>query len=98
MAWDVLRTGTNDFVAIPDVAVGPCMRLLAHGEAPIAAGESAVAGIAALLAAGAQPALKEALKLDENSVVLAIICEGPPDADSYQAYVGSSVDEVQALM
>ena len=42
------------------------------------AGESGVAGIAVLLAAGAQPSLAAKLGLGPDSVVVAIACEGPP--------------------
>jgi len=87
-AWRVLERGVDDFVAVPDAAVGPCMRLLAQNGDPIAAGESGVAGIGVLLAAASQPALRELLQLDASSRVAVIVCEAPPDAGSYEALVG----------
>ena len=35
LAWQVLKTGCNDFVAIGDEVVGPCLKLLANGETPV---------------------------------------------------------------
>lgn len=58
LAWGVLETGANDFVAIGDEMIGPCMKLLSHAEKPIISGESAVAGIGVLLAAAKNPKLK----------------------------------------
>ena len=80
----LLKAGVDDMVAVGDEAVGPCMRLLANAETPIVAGESAVAGLAALVAAASRPALKEALGLSEESRVLIVVCEGATDAQSYE--------------
>ena len=96
LAWHVLRTGVDDCLAVPDAAVGPTMRFLAESEPPIAAGESAVAGVAALLSAAEDPALSEALQLDGESVVLAVVCEAPPDAESFHAAVGRTPAQVLA--
>ena len=49
--------------------------LVASLEPPIRAGESAVAGLGALVAAAAQPELAKALKLDKKSRVVVIVCE-----------------------
>jgi diaminopropionate ammonia-lyase len=94
LAWRVLATGVNDFVAVPDAAVGPCMKLLAENVQPLVAGESGVAGIAVLLAAAVNSDLKEQLKLDADSRVAVIMCEAPPSAESYEALVGVTPDEV----
>lgn len=96
LAWKVLGPATNDFVAVGDEVVGPCLKLLARSETPICAGESAVAGIGALLAAGQDPDLKAALGLDENSRVAVVICEAPPDAALYEDLTGEKVEAVQA--
>mmetsp|Transcript_22419 Transcript_22419/g.43028 ORF Transcript_22419/g.43028 Transcript_22419/m.43028 type:complete len:440 (-) Transcript_22419:67-1386(-) len=94
LAWHVLDTGVNDYMAVPDAAVGPCMKLLAQNLQPIVAGESGVAGIAVLLAAATRPDLKEVLRLDSDSRVAVIVCEAPPSADLYKALVGLAPDEV----
>ena len=55
LAWEVLSLAADDFITITDELVGPVMKLLAHGERRIEAGESAVAGLAGCLAACANP-------------------------------------------
>jgi len=96
IAWEILQTGTDDFVAVPDEVVAPTMRLLANNSPPVVAGESAVAGLAVLLAAAAQPELKARLGLDENSRVVVVICEGATDPLIYRKCVGRSVEDVNA--
>lgn len=77
LAWKVLAQGTNDFVSIPDAAVQPCIALLRALDSPIEAGESAVAGLAAVVAAAAQKELRTSLGIGPESRVAVIICEGP---------------------
>jgi len=90
LAWDIINKGTDDVLVIGDELVGPTMRLLANGESdpPVVAGESAVAGLAGLIAATRAPKLKHALKLDEQSSVLIIGTEGATDPEIYQSIVG----------
>ena len=76
LAWDTLETTVATFIAVPDDAVEPAKALLdAHG---LVAGESAVASLAALLKAATDPRLKADLDLDASSVVVFVVCEGPP--------------------
>eukprot|EP00927_Polykrikos_kofoidii_P054724 TRINITY_DN49107_c0_g1_i1.p1 TRINITY_DN49107_c0_g1~~TRINITY_DN49107_c0_g1_i1.p1 ORF type:complete len:468 (-),score=73.65 TRINITY_DN49107_c0_g1_i1:318-1721(-) len=96
LAWRAVGPGTNDFVAIGDEAVGPCLKLLARGQPTICAGESAVAGVGVLLAAGQQPDLKAKLGLDENSRVAVVICEAPPNPTLYEELTGETVAAVRA--
>lgn len=77
LAWDVLETGCDAFVTVGDEVVEPCQQLLDELHPPLPSGESAVAGLGALIAAAAQPELKQALSLDADSRVAMIICEGP---------------------
>ncbi|MFN4090004.1 MAG: diaminopropionate ammonia-lyase, partial [Alphaproteobacteria bacterium] len=54
LAWEILEGGADAFMTVTDAAATDCMRLLADGtgaDAPIVAGESAVAGLAGLLGA-----------------------------------------------
>jgi len=67
------------------------MRLLADGrcgDAPIVAGESGVAGLAALLLACADPKARAELGLDGDSRVLVIGTEGATDPETWRAIVG----------
>ncbi|MBC8268283.1 MAG: diaminopropionate ammonia-lyase [Rhodospirillaceae bacterium] len=98
IAWDILATGADDFITLGDDVVGPVMRLLADGvdgDKPVVAGESAVAGLAALLAAGEDPALADALGINRASRVLVIGSEGASDADVYERIVGRSAQDVR---
>jgi len=88
LAWEVLAEEASDFLSIPDALVGPTMRLLANppdSDPPIRAGESAVAGLAAVIAAQAQPRLARALGLGKDSRVLVIGSEGVTDPAIFSA-------------
>ncbi len=87
MAWDVLREEATDFLTIPDSIVAPTVRLLARqetGDAKVEAGESAVAGLAALIAAQMDDTLWQALGLGANSRVLLIGSEGVTDPEIFR--------------
>ena len=83
LAWQILAPGVDDFMTVGEDAVAPCMRLLAADNLAIEAGESAVAGLAAALAARADPDLSAALDLDQSSRVFVIGTEGATDAEIY---------------
>ena len=92
LAWEVLAEEASDFLTVPESFVGPAMRLLARplgGDPEIEAGESAVAGLAALIAAARNEKLRGALGLDAESRVLLIGSEGATDPDSYAALVAA---------
>ncbi len=92
LAWEVLAEETSDFLTVPESFVGPAMRLLARplGRDPkIEAGESAVAGLAALIAAAQSDELRRALGLDGESRVLLIGSEGATDPESYAAIMAA---------
>ena len=82
MAWEILDEEVSDFVTIPDSIVAPTVRLLARplGDDPaVEAGESAVAGLAAVISARQNAALSETLGLNANSRILLIGSEGVTD-------------------
>ena len=96
-AWEVLAPGADDFLAIPDEAALDTMRLLAQGtggDAPLAGGESGVAGLAGLLSACADGTLRKKLALDPASRVLAIGSEGATDPELYARIVGRTPEQV----
>lgn len=83
MAWEILDEEASDYLSIPESLVAPTVRLLAspqNGDKPIEAGESAIAGLAAVIAARQDAALSQNLELDEQSRVLLIGSEGVTDA------------------
>jgi diaminopropionate ammonia-lyase len=97
LAWQILARGADAFATIDDGAAADCMRLLAEGRCgddPIVAGESAVAGLAALLLACVNQTARETLGLSSNSRVLIIGTEGATDPQTYRAIVGRGPADV----
>ena len=100
LAWEVLEEAADDFMTVTDAAAADCMRLLANGDAgdaPFVAGESAVAGLAGLIQAVNDPALKTVLGLDSDSRILLFGSEGATDPAVYTHIVGRSAEEVEAV-
>jgi len=87
LAWEILEPGADDFLTLSETAVAPCMRLLAAQEPPVEAGESAVAGLAAAIAAREDSAMAERLGLDSSSIVFVIGTEGATDPELYHQLV-----------
>ncbi|HEY6431146.1 MAG TPA: diaminopropionate ammonia-lyase [Acetobacteraceae bacterium] len=92
-AWRVLSRGARFFLTIDDAMAIEAMRLLAQcgaSEQPIIAGESATAGLAALIATAADPALRRQIELTPDSSVLLIGSEGATDPELYRKLVGQA--------
>jgi diaminopropionate ammonia-lyase len=83
LAWQELERGASAFMAVSDESAVDSMRLLARRNPKIVAGESAVAGLAALLLAGADPLSRAMLGLDRESRVLLFGTEGATDPELY---------------
>lgn len=99
LAWQILDEGADAFMAVPDEAAVAVMRLLADGvgnDAPIVAGESAVAGLAGVIAATMEPALATRLGLDADSGILVFGTEGATDPELYREIVGRPPEAVAA--
>lgn len=88
LAWDELDRAAFAFAEVPDDDVAPLMRRLAGRTPPVVAGESAVAGLAVLLRAAAEPAGRAALGLDPASRALVFSTEGATDPELYAGIVG----------
>ena len=99
IAWDILCTGGDGFVTTSDCMVGPAMRQHADGvgsDTPIVAGESAVAGLVAILAARKDKGLADALGLEPDpSRILLFGTEGASDPEIYQQLVGRCAEDVR---
>jgi diaminopropionate ammonia-lyase len=92
LAWKVLQTGARDFMTINEEAVAPTMKLLAegfNGDPKIEAGESAVAGLAALISARHDVALSQSLGLDEHSRIYILGTEGATDPELYSQLINA---------
>ena len=82
LAWEILRNEASDFLIINDSSIPPTMRRLAQptGNDPaIDAGESGVAGLAALIAVCGSEELRETLSLSAESDPLVLGTEGVTD-------------------
>jgi len=91
LAWTILKPGAEAVVTISDAAAKDCMRLLAdgtYGDAPLVAGESAVAGLAGLLCAAGDPKVRKTLGLTSDSRILLFGTEGATDPVIYEKIVG----------
>ena len=74
-------------MTIPDNKISDTIKLLANSsfsEKKIIGGECATPGIISLIASCSNINLKEKLKLDKNSQVLLLGCEGDVDEELYQ--------------
>ncbi len=94
LAWSVLADAAQDFVTIPECLVAPTVRLLANGvegDIPVEVGESAVAGLCAVIAAAKQPVLKQDLHLDTNARVIVIGSEGVTDPNIYAQIIAGEM-------
>jgi diaminopropionate ammonia-lyase family len=76
IAFEVLLQGANDTVSIPDNAVKPTMQFLSDPSIGLNAGESGVAGMAALMKICQDEKMRHALELNEDSRVCIVVCEG----------------------
>ncbi|MES0862734.1 diaminopropionate ammonia-lyase [Ruegeria sp. SCPT10] len=87
LAWEILAEEATDFLTIPENVVAPAVRLLARplpGDTALEAGESAVAGLAALIIARTDDDVSAQLGLDGESRVLLIGSEGVTDPAIFQ--------------
>ena len=89
LAWQELERGAFAFVSVPDESAVACMKALAARTPPVVAGESAVAGLAALLLCAGEPFARTALGLDGSSRVLLFGTEGATDPEVYERLVGA---------
>jgi diaminopropionate ammonia-lyase len=98
VAWQLLKNGADEFMAIDDAPAAQCMRLLASGTGAdpiIVAGESAVAGLAGMLLAAQEQKARTALGLSKNSIVLVFGTEGDTDPELYRRIVGRDGADVR---
>ena len=94
IAWNILSDEGQDYLTIPDTLVAPTVRMLARadaGDPPIESGESAVAGLAALIVARQDAALSEKLALNNASRVLLIGSEGVTDQDIFDRIMAEEI-------
>ncbi|TCO73962.1 diaminopropionate ammonia-lyase [Rhodovulum euryhalinum] len=99
LAWQILSTHGDAAMAVPDAAAVEMMRRLADpvaADPPLVAGESAVAGLAALFAAMDDAEARAALCLTSAARVLVFGTEGDTDPALYAELVGADAATVRA--
>ncbi len=99
LAWRFLQPAVDAFMTVPDSTAEAAMRLLAdgpHGDMPLVAGESGVAGLAALLELQQRADGRSALQLTPQSRVLIVSTEGATAPGEYARIVGRTPQAVQA--
>jgi len=93
LAWEILKPGAAAAMTIEDAAAVDALRLLAegrHGDAPIRAGETGVAGLAGLIAAAGDASARHALGLDTAARVLLFGSEGVTDPAVWARLAGQA--------
>lgn len=99
LAWDLLKPLANAFMTVDDADAVAAMKVLALPRADaevVVAGESGCAGLAGLLKACADPAVKASLGLNTRSRVLLVNSESATDEARYARAVGASAAAVRA--
>ena len=93
ISFDILKNHAACFVSCPDWVAAKGMRMLGapvKGDPQVISGESGAVGmglIATLMTDPAYADLKQAIGLDEHSVVLMFSTEGDTDPENYRAIV-----------
>ena len=88
--WGILKNSVKHCISLPDDDIAKTMRLLGNStfsEHQIIAGENSAPGVISLIASYEDQIIKQKLKLDENSNVLIIGCEGDTDKKMYQKLI-----------
>ena len=97
LAWRFLQQAVDLFMTVSDEQAEAAMRVLAegtYGDVPVVAGESGVAGLAALEELKRDPEGRQAADLDLHSRVLLINTEGATAPSVYAGLVGRSAQDV----
>ena len=85
--WEILKHSVKHCISLPDDDIGKTMKLLGNSsfsDQQIIAGENSAPGVIGLIASCEDQNIKEKLKLDQNSNVLIIGCEGDTDKEIYR--------------
>ncbi|MDB9717946.1 diaminopropionate ammonia-lyase [Candidatus Pelagibacter sp.] len=91
--WEILKNSVKYCISLPDDDIAKTMRLLGNStfsEHKIIAGENSAPGVIGLIASCEDQNIKQSLKLDQNSNVLVIGCEGDTDQEMYQKLISQN--------
>ena len=88
--WEILKNSVKYCISLPDEDIANTMKLLGNAsfsDEKIIAGENSAPGVISLIASCEDEKIKEKIKLDNNSNVLLIGCEGDTDKEMYQKLI-----------
>ncbi len=88
--WKILKNSVKFCISLPDDDIAKTMKLLGNasfGDKKIIAGENSAPGVISLIASCENEKIKEKLKLNNNSNILLIGCEGDTDQEMYQKLI-----------
>ena len=87
LGWKILEKGADDFVTISDRSIPTMMRLLSNHKPSIEAGESSVAGLAALIDITENDEIAKKIGINSESVILLFGTEGATDPEIYHSII-----------
>jgi len=88
--WEILKDSVKYCISLPDDDIAKTMKLLGNAsfsKQEIIAGENSAPGIISLITSCEDEKIKEKLKLNKNSNILLIGCEGDTDQEMYQKLI-----------
>ena len=91
--WEILKNSVKHCISLPDDDIAKSMKLLGNSSfsnEPIIAGENSAPGVIGLITSCEDENIKQKLKLDQNSNVLVIGCEGNTDKAMYQKLISQN--------
>ena len=88
--WEILKNSVKYGISLPDDDIAKTMKLLGNGNfsnVKIIAGENSAPGVISLIASCEDEKIKKTMKLNKDSNILLIGCEGDTDQEMYQKLI-----------
>ena len=88
--WEILKNAVKYCISLPDDDIAKTMKLLGNGNfsnKKIVAGENSAPGVISLIASCEDEEIKKKMKLNKDSNILLIGCEGDTDQEMYQKLI-----------
>jgi len=88
--WEILKNSVKYCISLPDDDIAKTMKLLGNAsfsDKKIIAGENSAPGIISLITSCEDEKIKEKLRLNKDSNILVIGCEGDTDQTMYQKLI-----------
>ncbi len=88
--WEILKNAVKYCISLPDDDIAKTMKLLGNGKfsnKKIIAGENSAPGVISLIASCEDEKIKNKMKLNKDSNILLIGCEGDTDQEMYQKLI-----------